>query len=103
MGEFVNLTQSPFSSYRKITGVSLSIEDRRILRLLGIILRLNFYEVLLFYSDKSDWIRYEKRNYLIIIIIIKKIIIKNIYIAPILFSAKRFTMLQKVLDKKQTS
>ena len=28
------------------------------------------------------------------------IIIINIYIAPILFSAKSFTMLQKVLDKK---
>ena len=32
-----------------------------------------------------------------LIIIIIKI---NIYIAPILFSAKRFTMLQKGLDKK---
>ena len=42
---------------------------------------------------------FKKTNYqdtrtLIIIIII------NIYIAPILFSAKRFTMLQKGLDKK---
>ena len=36
----------------------------------------------------------------LIIIIIIIIIIINIYIAPILFSAKRFTMLQKVLDKK---
>ena len=34
--------------------VSLSIGDRRILRLLRIILRLNFDEVCLFYSDKSD-------------------------------------------------
>ena len=34
--------------------VSLSIGDRRILRLLRIILRLNFDEVWLFYSDKSD-------------------------------------------------
>ena len=37
---------------------------------------------------------------LITIIIIIIIIIINIYIAPILFSAKRFTMLQKGLDKK---
>ena len=37
---------------------------------------------------------------LLITIIIIIIIIINIYIAPILFSAKRFTMLQKGLDKK---
>ena len=37
---------------------------------------------------------------IVIIIIIIIIIIINIYIAPILFSAKRFTMLQKGLDKK---
>ena len=36
----------------------------------------------------------------LIIIIIIIIIIISIYIAPILFSAKSFTMLQKVLDKK---
>ena len=41
---------------------------------------------------------YQDTRTLIIIIII--IIIINIYIAPILFSAKRFTMLQKGLDKK---
>ena len=40
---------------------------------------------------------YQDTRTLIIIIII---IIINIYIAPILFSAKRFTMLQKGLDKK---
>ena len=34
--------------------VSLNIGDRRILRVLRIILRLNFDEVWLFYSDKSD-------------------------------------------------
>ena len=39
---------------------------------------------------------YQDTRTLIIIIII----IINIYIAPILFSAKRFTMLQKGLDKK---
>ena len=37
---------------------------------------------------------------IIIVIIIIIIIIINIYIAPILFSAKRFTMLHKGLDKK---
>ena len=37
---------------------------------------------------------------IIIIIIILYIIIMNMYMAPILFSAKRFTMLQKGLDEK---
>ena len=36
----------------------------------------------------------------IIIIIIIFIIIMNMYMAPILFSANRFTMLQKGLDEK---
>ena len=40
----------------------------------------------------------DTRTLIIIIIII--IIIINIYIAPLLFSAKRITMLQKGLDKK---
>ena len=39
-------------------------------------------------------------SFIIIIIKIIIIVVKNIYIAPILFSAKRFTMLQKGLDKK---
>ena len=37
-------------------------------------------------------------SFVFVIIII---IIINIYIAPILFSAKRFTMLQNVLDKNK--
>ena len=42
--------------------------------------------------------RRDRTDQTIIMIII--IIIINIYIAPILYSAKSFTMLQKVLDKK---
>ena len=47
-----------------LTGVSLSIGDRRILRLLRIILRKNFDEVWLFFIQTNQtWIRYLKRNY----------------------------------------
>ena len=46
--------------------------------------------------EGDGWRRRDRTDQTIIIIII----IINIYIAPILFSAKRFTLLQKVLDKK---
>ena len=44
--------------------------------------------------EGDGWRRRDRTDQTTIIIII------NIYIAPILFSAKRFTMLQKGLDKK---
>ena len=44
--------------------------------------------------EGDGWRRRDRTDQTTIIIII------NIYIAPILFSAKRFTLLQKVLDKK---
>ena len=47
--------------------------------------------------EGGGWRRRDRTDQTTIIIII---IIINIYIAPILFSAKRFTMLQKGLDKK---
>ena len=47
--------------------------------------------------EGDGWRRRDRTDQTTIIIII---IIINIYIAPILFSAKRFTMLQKGLDKK---
>ena len=40
-------------------------------------------------------------NHSFVFVIIIIIIIINIYIAPILFSAKRFTMFQNVLDKNK--
>ena len=48
--------------------------------------------------EGDGWRRRDRTDQTTIIIII--MIIINIYIAPILFSAKRFTLLQKVLDKK---
>ena len=49
---------------QSFTGVSLSIGDCRILRLLCIILQLYFKEVWLFFIPMNQtWMRYVKRNY----------------------------------------